>query len=526
MAEAEFAGLLGEQAVFHASGPLRVGLSSVSIAPNWPVVLPYGKQTPTTVFYNRNIFCKVLVLEVEKLTIAIVSLDVIGFGKGIADEIKARVEEETGIPKDFIILAAVHNHSYPGLSDPKVKEFIAKRTAEAVKRAINSTFQAAIGFKLKELSKWLTVNRSKVDGPVSTNVWVSKIADESGAIRGILFSFPAHPNIYTTAWDGRTLGKIGPEWPEYARKYIETHINLEQMFALYPSIQYRNTVTVFLLGAAGDLNPYTGRDTYKRRKMQGRRAFVEALGDGVLSLLKSIETTRQVNMTFKWATLPIPLKERSVLAGGRGYPALLQALTINDACIVAVPGEATAELGLGFQREAGFPHATLVTCANDSLGYFVSEAEGLEDVTYEAQGSHLVPHRGRLLVDAAISLVNPKHKPSRQLDPEKDMGRVEGTLKYRGRGKVFVGVKRVCAPPSYGDPPVAPFMGRRVEPSEGCFIFETLMPGTAFLYVDEQNHEGETPTILMWGKPVKIRAGRKTLVSIQLPQTGVFPKQL
>ncbi|RLG94315.1 hypothetical protein DRO37_05985, partial [Candidatus Bathyarchaeota archaeon] len=98
---------------FEASGQLMAGLSSVSISPDWPVTLPYGKQTPTTEFYNRNIYCKALALQVEDLRVLIVSLDVIGLWKSIADSIKKRIEDETGVPRDFIIIAATHNHSYP-----------------------------------------------------------------------------------------------------------------------------------------------------------------------------------------------------------------------------------------------------------------------------------------------------------------------------------------------------------------------------------------------------------------------------
>ncbi|KYH39587.1 MAG: hypothetical protein AYL33_007870 [Candidatus Bathyarchaeota archaeon B63] len=510
--------LLSGLAEFKASGPLKAGLSSVSISPDWPVTLPYGKQIPTTEFYNRNIFCKALALQVKDLRVIIVSMDIIGLRKSTADAIKRRIEEETGVPSDFIILAATHNHSYPRISDVKVRELIHDGAVKAAKEAIGSMFEASIGFKVKRLPRWLTLNRSKVNGKTDTTAFVAKIADSSGATRGVLFSFPAHPNIFTTAWGGGKLGKIGPEWPEYARKWIETHIDVEQMFTLYPDIEYRDVTVMFLLGAAGDLNPNTRRNVYRGRPVGGKRAFVEALGDGILRVLRDIKTESQVEMVFKWAAASLPVRERWSSRLGKTYPALLQALLINDACIVAVPGEATVDLGIEFRRKSGVPCPALVTCANDALGYFVSEVEGLENATYEAQGSPLTASRGRLLVDAAVSLVNPMHKPSKPVDPEREMGRIRGTLRYRGRGRVTVGLKRQYAPPSYGDPPAAPFMGKRVKPDEaGGFLLEPVMPGTAFVYVDEVISEGERPIILMWGKPVEVRAGADTEVSIELP---------
>ena len=123
---------------FHESGEIYIGLSSKNIAPTWPVILPYGKQVPLLDFYNRNIFCKVTAIEVNKLELLLIACDVIGFRKTDANYIKTAIEEKFGIKKDFIILAATHNHSYPRVSDQKIREYLKEKIIEAVNEALNT----------------------------------------------------------------------------------------------------------------------------------------------------------------------------------------------------------------------------------------------------------------------------------------------------------------------------------------------------------------------------------------------------
>ncbi|RLE87943.1 MAG: hypothetical protein DRJ49_05720, partial [Thermoprotei archaeon] len=39
---------VGKVHEYSSKGEVSIGLASTSIAPTWPVVLPYGKQVPTT----------------------------------------------------------------------------------------------------------------------------------------------------------------------------------------------------------------------------------------------------------------------------------------------------------------------------------------------------------------------------------------------------------------------------------------------------------------------------------------------
>jgi len=524
-----------------SKGEVYIGMSSTSIAPTWPVVLPYGKQVPTTNFYNRNIFCKTLVIRVNDIVLTLIACDVIGFKREDVEFIKDHIERECDVKKDFITLVATHNHSYPRVSNERVRNFLKDKIVESVNDALNSMFKAKIGFGKDRLPTWINVNRARPNGPVDTTLYVMKIEDYSGVLRGIVFSFPSHPNIYTTAWGGTKLGKIGPEWPEYVRKYVEANVDKELMFQLYPQAEFRNVFTMFLLGGAGDLQPSLIVYRRKGELIDRRRAFVETLGNYILKLTDTIKTSSSVSLTFRWANVSLPFREeyieniKRMIKEGRipkryitqvksliekgSYDALIQAIMINNACICTAPGEVTAELGMFFQKRSGFEYPILVTVANDYLGYFVSELEGEENVRYEAQGSPFCASRGRILINAILSLVNPKAILMPPIDVKRDLGCIEGYVDYESSGDVYVGVKRECTAPAYGEPPAAPFLGKRVRVEKnGHFKIKRLAPGIVYLYVDEVLREGERPRLLMWGEPVNVKPGSVVKVKLNLPR--------
>ena len=522
---------------YYSKGEIHVGFSSENIAPTFPVVLPYGKQIPLMNFYNRNIYCKTMILEVGELELALIACDVIGFRGEDAEYIKSCIEDKLGIRKESIILAATHNHSYPRTSDPKIREFIKDKVILSVRNALNSKFKAKIGFGKKKLPVWINVNRTRPDGVVDTTLYVIRV-DEDDAMRGVIFIFPSHPNTHTTAWGGEKPGKIGPEWPEYVRKYIETYIDREQMFNLYPEIDFRDVFTMFLLGPAGDLQPSLSLYRYKGKILSRKRVFVEMLGDHIIDLANQIKTLPEASLRFKWANIKIPIrgefikKIREASIKGKSYykklekyiksglyETIIQALILNDSCICTAPGEVTADLGLEFQRRVKFSHPILVTIANDYLGYFVSEMLGIENIRYEAKGSLLCAERGRILVNSLLSLVNPKARLLERVRPDEDMGIIEGKVEYDGDSELYIGIKRECNTPAYGEPPAAPFLGRRIKiEKNGYFRFEKIAPGILYLYVDKVIEKEKKPKLLMWGEPVIVKPKEITKIKIKVPR--------
>jgi len=499
-----------------SSGSLRVGLASKSIAPSWPVVLPYGKQVPVLDFYSRNIFCKSIVFEVGDFKLVWLVFDVIGFRKKEADAIKRAVSEKTGVSVEHIIVSAIHNHSYPSPRDPKILDLLKRRAVECVEEALSDMFDAEIGFGKKKLPSWVNENRRKPGGYVDTTLYVTKICDLKGAIRGIIFVFPSHPTMLTTAWGGSHPGKIGPEWPEYVRKYVEAKINVKQLIDLYPDVEYRDVETVFLMGAAGDMQISSIWGGKKERLTM----LFRTLGEGIVELAEKTEVSDKVHLVFKRAKVVLPVKKQFMTYLKRGhYEAPLQMLIINDACFAIVPCEVTADLGLEFVKRCKYEYPILVTVSNDYLGYFTPEPEALEELTYEGRGSFFEASRGRILINSILELLGEKENLLKPVDPEKDMGAVEGRVFCEDLEGIHVGLLREYRAPAYGDPPSAPMYGRRIRvDSKGKFFFDKIAPGIVYLYVDREVPGEKRPLLLTWGVPIQVSAGKVSRVEVCVPK--------
>lgn len=58
---------------------------------------------------------------------------------------------------------------------------------------------------------------------------------------------------------------------------------------------------------------------------------------------------------------------------GRRLLSEVQVLRLGDLALVSAPGELVVELGLAIRNASPLPHTMVVSCANDHLGYLVTE---------------------------------------------------------------------------------------------------------------------------------------------------------
>ena len=105
------------------------------------------------------------------------------------------------------------------------------------------------------------------------------------------------------------------------------------------------------------------------------------------------------------------------------------------------------------------------------------------------------------------------------VDPEKDMGAVEGRVFCEDLEGIHVGLLREYRAPAYGDPPSAPMYGRRIRvDSKGKFFFDKIAPGIVYLYVDREVPGEKRPLLLTWGVPIQVSAGKVSRVEVCVPK--------
>ncbi|MCK4416861.1 MAG: hypothetical protein KAV99_01680 [Candidatus Latescibacteria bacterium] len=528
----------GEVVVERVEGTLKVGMSSVSIDPPWPVYVPYGERVKVHEFYGGPTYVKAVVFQVEELKVAWVVLDVIGINWHRVNFIKERIASETGLKKAHIMVQATHCHCYPRVREGKILDLLAERSAQAVKEALEGLFETRIGIGHRVLRQDLVVNRDNFDGPVSSDLYVMRIEDGEGVARGVIFNFPAHPVIFTKSWGPGKPGMIGPDWPGMAREYIELQTRLDRLYQVY-NIGRKVPADIFTMFTQGGCGSSVGLGAPQLpiEEVDGvpvprRRNIPEAVARNVLTMLSEIETAESVKLEFRWQMVKLPpmaewIRER--LAKEKtpspwGETTLLQAFIFNDETVFCTfPGELTAELVVAFRKHSGFKNSIVLDHANDHISYIRPEGEVIEGIAWGAIGGRTFfgPKQGPTIMNAALKLVNPHFEPFPPFD-ERTMGTIRGNVDYDGEQRIEITVMNVPHGPRHGP-------SKKVDVGEkGTFEITHLLPGAKFLSVIEVAVDEENlPLLRGWpakertlisNHPVTVRAGRESAVHFHLYQ--------
>lgn len=135
---------------------LLAGAATSNITPpiGGAIVGGFAPFPSTHVHDELNARC--LVLDNGEKRVAIVVCDLLGGARQMFDEAARLVKEESGIPREYLLMSATHTHSAVSalsenrysLTEPltEYQTFVARRIADGVKRAINNLAPARIGW--------------------------------------------------------------------------------------------------------------------------------------------------------------------------------------------------------------------------------------------------------------------------------------------------------------------------------------------------------------------------------------------
>lgn len=508
-ADADGVGRLGPVYEVHAEGLVRAGFGEADITPDWPVGLSYGRSEPTTGFYDRALV-HALLLEVDGVRTLLLEFDVIGIRGGDADFIKREVALGTELDPRHMIVAATHNHSYARTYDEQVRAFMAERAVDAAREAQATLADARVGVGKMNAREDLNLNRAELEGLANPLLYVLRVDDPQGNLRGVLFNYGTHATIFTE-WS--QVGQSGPDWPGYVRQYVQARKRLD---LLYERFQEKNDIAtepfvMFSGGAAGDQQPRRSDIVLRGEQTPPKKVFMEKLGDEVLDLVDRVETTRHVELAFRSTRVELSRTR------GRRQEVMLQSLVLNDAVLATIPGELGVDLAYQFEAASPFEKNMLITNADGYIGYIVPEHLALEQVTYQAKGVSFEPHYGVRLIDEALRLIRPNHADTPPLDPAEVLGGISGTIDYDGDHVIAIGVRRIPGWPNYG----GGFWGQRtVVGEDGRWSIDGLAPGTFYAYIAEADPEDPAPTgnktgysdlrTLTYGYPITVYPGQET----------------
>lgn len=432
-----------------SSGPLQAGAATVPVVlPNAPSLAGYGGPPrraldasmlatlgplaptgcidldPSTaaVFFapatgtKDPITARALVLSNGARTLAIVKIDVAGMSRQLRDALAATAAP-LGIPAAQLAVVATHTHSGPGgvshlaaweltASDcfsQKVFDAVKSAAVLALSQAHAAMQPARVGIGAVDVPD-VTRRRGGSNAPPDVQLGLIKVTTAANAPLAALFNFAVHgtwydPNTFELSADvmGVMEGAVEQQLP--------------------------GAVAIFTNGAEGDVTPD-----------KSKNATIQIAGDRIATAVKTLWTgaptssTADLRAVFMDVAMPppqynplgcVPLAETSItlcsLSPG-GSPATLplmpswvsttlpvQALRINDAVLVALPGEPVTDLGTeikDYATAAGLAHGFVVAVANDHGGYFTTPAQYAQP-SYEGTVTLYGPDTGATVVESA-----------------------------------------------------------------------------------------------------------------------------
>lgn len=327
----------------------------------------------------------------------------------IADLLKQKITEETGVPAANIILLATHTHSAPltfstkGWGTPDweyVNSIFLPRALTAAKKAYSnpvyvkmavSVGRSLVGINRRQWDKQNRIILGQCEyGCFDPKMTVLSFADGNGQCIANLIHYGCH-----ATGAGANL-EITRDWPGVMTDRLE---------------EFSGGVTAFLNGPEGDVGP---RLTNGRTTGAGQIRY--ALEHGALAAADAVRIFRNavyqdVSLRCVHRTIRLPVEPRlsceeaqrrlaavndpnpqhaerirmhfqEVIASyrtgyiDRDYAEFSQtAIQLGDVAFISHPFELFSEIGLRIQQDAEIPHVLSLAMANGCESYFPTQSE-------------------------------------------------------------------------------------------------------------------------------------------------------
>jgi len=410
-------GLLSAAVLSWGAG-FRAGAARIDITPEGPIWLSgYAVRDHPSEGVDQRLYARALALEDPRgHRFVIVSLDLIGVPRNLADEVAARAAKRYGLQRSELLLNASHTHAgpvvWPNLSAMYDLPKAEKRKLIGYRRRLADSILTVIGAALGRLaparlafgegSAGFAINRREFqpdgtvkigvnpDGPVDHSVPVIRVNGEKGKLLAVVFGYACHNTTLT----GKNY-RISGDYAGFAAVRLET--------------AEPDSVALFLALCGGDQNPHprteprhvvqhgTELATAVRRVLE--EGGLEELRPPLRSAFQLVDlrfrhhTRTQYEKDLKSENRFIRNRARLMLEAYdarrpvRSIPYPVQAVRFGDGlAIVALGGEVVVDYALRAKREyAGHP-LVVAGYSNDVMGYIPS-LRVLKEGGYEPERS-------------------------------------------------------------------------------------------------------------------------------------------
>jgi hypothetical protein len=403
---------------------------------------------------HDDLHARALVVDDGTTVVALISVDVLGIHRELADGVREEISRLTGIPAAHIVISATHTHCGPTTFthffnqtqsiDTSYVRLLSERIVSSVEQAMAKRERRRLRSGLVCVEK-VAVNRRTNNGkPIDPYAGVIVVEEQSGSPSAIAVFYACHPTVL-----GPNTLSITADFPFFMERQLKEALG-EQTEVLFfngaegdLSIGHKSN-----LSAIGVIDPFRTFDKARELGRRLARFVLEGLADLAEQGPPVAVSTRQIRLPLKrYGSREKMAERREELAeqlrslealGSSANEEVIQvkqallfnsieeyyarlydeaagddpktldveitAIKIGQTALITFPGEAFVDIALNIRRRSAFPTALFLGLSNDYIGY-IPNAEASASEGYEVVAARVDTPAAGLLTDAAMDLL-------------------------------------------------------------------------------------------------------------------------
>ncbi len=400
----------------HAQG-FRAGAAKRIITPDplLPVTGGFGPTAPVTE-KRGDLAARAVVLQRGDVTVAIVSLDLLGFPSALCDRVRAAVPR---IPAGNILIGSTHTHSAPDCyafpdgkgghtGDLSYIQLVCERTAEAINGALDALQPARIRVATGEARGKIAYNYYAPD-LYDRRMSVIQATSSNGAKLFTLVNYAIHPEVL-----GNEAGIVSPDLVGPLTERIESA---------------DGGMAIFMNGAQGGMVTADNRNLDEPRDLlrgvwNDTRSWDECvrigqtMADEAMRIVADAPWKEDPALACMTEEVSFPVESDAIWTviqysplkyphgADRTISTRISLVTLSTAEILTIPGEALPNIGFYLKRKMRGEHHLLFGLTHDALGYIMTKVDFGSFPRYDyISKTSLGEMTGEILVQRSLELI-------------------------------------------------------------------------------------------------------------------------
>jgi hypothetical protein len=367
---------------------------------------------------------RAIVFRKGDVSVAVVSLDLLGFPSVLGDRVRASVSR---IPAANILIGSTHTHSAPECyafpdgkgghtGDLQYMDWVAARAAEAINEAIDKLQPASIQIATGVAEGKIAYNYYAPD-LYDRRMSVIRASNGEGKTVATLVNYAIHPEVL-----GSNIGVCSPDLIGPLYEYVEAS---------------GGGMGLFMNSAQGGMvtadnrqldNPTDARRGYwnDARSWKECERIGRLMGSEALRIAKDAPVQKDPTLFCEAMSVRFPVESDIMWAVIQGSPlkyphnddrsinVRINLVNLGNAQILTIPGEALPNIGFYLKRKMRGTHNLLFGLTNEAFGYILTKVDFHSFPRYDyVSRTSLGEMTGEILIEKSLQFVSKSPRPDR-----------------------------------------------------------------------------------------------------------------